>query len=472
MARPNVLQIVVDDLGFGDIGCFNYGITDTPALDRLFAESVQLSQHYSASPVCAPARAALFTGRYPHRTGAVDTLDGRGLDRIALDEDTLADALAAAGYTTGLVGKWHSGALDPRFHPTRRGFHEFVGFQGGWMDYWDWTIQKGDVVRRADGRYLTDVWTDEAVDFLRRHQQDPFYLHLAYNAPHAPFQAPDGMIDKHLARGNNPAVAALYAMVEAMDTGIARVLAELDRLGLADNTVVLFTSDNGPQMRGHGPEATDRFNCGFRGSKGHTYEGGIRVPGLIRWPDGMDGGTRVDAMIHFTDWYPTILAMAGAPSVNPDLARDGADMFAALRGESGDVPEQRFWQWNRYRPVGVCNAAMRDGHWKLVLPEIESAMHVTADDLEMDRALRYEPDRFTHIRTDPMPPMPVITEDEVRPELYNLAIDPLELDDLAAAEPDRVRRMRAELDAWFTDAQRPDLGADASALRRDWTVVS
>ncbi|MEV8268463.1 sulfatase-like hydrolase/transferase [Microbacterium sp. NPDC076911] len=459
MSRPNILQIVADDLGFGDIGCFNFGMTETPGLDSLFREGVELSQHYSASPVCAPARAALLTGRYSHRTGAIDTLDGRGLDRIALDEDTLADCLRASGYATGLVGKWHSGALDDQYHPTNRGFSEFVGFQGGWMDYWDWTIQKNGTAVRTDGRYLTDVWTDEAVDFLQAHSDEPFYLHLAYNAPHAPFQAPEGTDKKHLERGNNPAVATLYAMVEAMDAGIVRVLAELDRLGLRDNTLVMFTSDNGPQMRGHGPQATDRFNCGFRGSKGHTYEGGIRVPGIVRWPNGIEGGRRVDDMVHFTDWYPTILAATETSTVNADLARDGENVLPILRGDAGAVAEQRFWQWNRYRPVGVCNAAMRDGHWKLVLPEITAAMHVTPDDLEMDRALRYEPEQFSQIRTGPLPPMPRVQPGEVCPELYNLAIDPLELNDLAQEEPGRVEAMRAQLETWFLEVNRPEVEA-------------
>jgi arylsulfatase B len=136
-SRPNLVVIVADDMGYGDIGAFGNAAVQTPALDALAAEGLVLTQHYSASPVCAPARAGLLTGRYPHRTGAIDTLEGRGLDRLALRESTIADALKAAGYATGLIGKWHPGALDTRYHPNRRGFEQFAGFRGGWQDYWE-----------------------------------------------------------------------------------------------------------------------------------------------------------------------------------------------------------------------------------------------------------------------------------------------------------------------------------------------
>lgn len=453
-ARPNVIQIVADDLGFGDIGCLNGGLTETPGIDSLIREGTYLNQHYSASPVCAPARAALLTGRYPHRTGAVDTLDGRGLDRIALDEDTVADALQFAGYATGLVGKWHNGALDPRFHPGRRGFAEFVGFRGGWSDYWDWTIESGGRTLRADGRYLTDVWTAEAIDFVRRHREEPFYLHLAYNAPHTPLQAPPGTTEKHLLRGASPATAALYAMVEAMDRGIVEVLTELEALGLDENTVVMFTSDNGPQpMREE--DFTVRFNCGYRGAKGQVYEGGIRVPAVIRWPSVIPAGRTLSDTVHFTDWYSTILSLAGAAPIDRERVRDGADLLPLLQGIEPQLPDRRFWQWNRYLPVPVCNAAMRDGNWKLVLPEIAELMVVREQDRELDRALRYTPERYSAISSEPLPSPPRISAERIVPELYDLAADPWEQEDLAASEPSRVRAMRAELEAWFDAVNRP-----------------
>jgi arylsulfatase A len=189
--RPNIVLILADDLGYGDLGGYNGGLSQTPALDALATEGLCLSQHYSASPVCAPARASLLTGRYPHRTGAIDTLEMRGLDRLALRETTIADLVRRAGYATGLVGKWHNGALDARYHPNRRGFDEFAGFSGGWQPYFNWRLDRNGTETRTDGRYLTDVFTDEAVDFIRRHAREPFFLYLAYSAPHFPFEAPE-----------------------------------------------------------------------------------------------------------------------------------------------------------------------------------------------------------------------------------------------------------------------------------------
>ncbi len=162
-SRPNIILILADDMGYGDFGCFNYGASRTPTLDHLVNEGVCLTQHYSASPVCAPARASLMTGRYPHRTGVIDTLETRGLDRLALRELTVAELLKRSGYKTGLVGKWHNGAYDSRYHPNRRGFDEFAGFSGGWQPYFQWNLDRNGTISHADGRYLTDVFTEEAI---------------------------------------------------------------------------------------------------------------------------------------------------------------------------------------------------------------------------------------------------------------------------------------------------------------------
>lgn len=454
MPRLNILLILADDMGYGDFGIFNQGLVQTPHLDHLVAEGVCLTQHYSASPVCAPARASLLTGRYPHRTGAIDTLEGRGLDRLALREVTIADLLRAAGYATGLVGKWHLGAFDPRYHPNARGFMEFAGFRGGWQDYYDWRLDYNGRVYRSDRRYLTDVFTEEAILFLRRHSHEPFFLHLAYNAPHFPFQAPPEALAAVRRRGPlTTAVSTIYAMIERMDKGIGRILAELKGLGVEQNTIVLFTSDNGPQMGGEGNACTTRFNCGFNGAKGSVYEGGVRVPMIVRWPDGLPAGRRIDSVVHFTDWLPTLLAAA---EVSPpsDLSLDGRDVLPILRGEPDRVAPRRFWQWNRYTPLPTCNAAMRDGDWKLVRPAIAEAMQVSAEDLAMDRALKYDPKRYTDIVRTPEPPRQVPPPPP--PQLFNLANDPLEQTDLAAAEPDRVARMVRELETWFeqVDAER------------------
>jgi len=448
---PNIVLILADDMGYGDIGAFGNDAVQTPALDHLASEGIMLTQHYSGSPVCAPARAALLTGRYPHRTGAIDTLEGRGLDRLALREVTLADVLKSAGYATGLIGKWHLGALDPRYHPNARGFDEFVGFRGGWSDYWQWRLDYNGTFRKADGRYLTDVFTEEAVGFIQRHRHRPFFLHVTYNAPHFPLQVPDEEADPFRNTGRfTEGVSRIYGMNRRMDRGIGRILETLERYGLAENTFVLFTSDNGPQFGGKDEMSTTRYNAHFNGCKGNVYEGGIRVPAILRWPAGLEGGIQSNAFIHFTDWMPTLLALAGL-GVPDDLSLDGNNILPVLQGESGEVNARRFWQWNRYTPVANCNAAMRDGPWKLIRPAIREAMWITPEDAEMDRRLKYGPEDITDICRDPEPERDI---PEPHPALlFNLDDDPYERNDLASVYPERAETMQDELDRWLESVE-------------------
>jgi arylsulfatase A len=372
-SKPNIVFILADDMGYGDFSAFNGGLSSTPTLDALLDEGICLTQQYTASPVCNPSRATLLTGRYPHRTGSIDTLEWRGLERLALRETTIADVLKGAGYATGLIGKWHLGAFDPRYHPNARGFNEAVCFRGGMHNYYIWRLEYNDTIVRADGRYLTDVFTDEAARFIERHKDEPFFLHVTYNAPHTPLQVPED--EFRLFEGSNltRAVKTIYAMIHRMDRGIAQILETLKDNGLEENTIVIFTSDNGPQFGGVGARCTTRFNCQFNGAKGSVYEGGIRVPLIIRWPTGLDSGRHVNDMVHFSDWFPTLLAASGV-AVPAHLNLDGISVLPVLRGEHGQIETRRFWQWNRYTPLVTCNAAMRDGEWKLVRPAITEAM--------------------------------------------------------------------------------------------------
>ncbi len=323
MTRPNIIHILVDDLGYGDFSFFNKGISETPFLDQFIQESTSLSQHYTSSPVCNPSRASLLTGRYPHRTGSIDTLEWRGLERLDLNEVTIADILQDAGYRTGLIGKWHLGAFDPRYKPEKRGFDEAICFRGGMHDYYDWRLESGDRVQRADGRYLTDFWTDEAIDFLKRSPKDPFYLHLTYNAPHTPLQAPEEDLAVFSDRDDlSEAVKTLYAMIRRLDRNVGRLLESVDKLGLRENTLIVFSSDNGPQFGGAGDDCLDRFNCQLHGSKGSTYEGGIRVPAILRWPAGLQKNDSGDnTFFHMCDWLPTILSLAGVEAPRKYQAR-------------------------------------------------------------------------------------------------------------------------------------------------------
>ncbi|MGZ0711884.1 sulfatase-like hydrolase/transferase (plasmid) [Coraliomargarita sp. W4R53] len=447
--RPNIIQIVVDDMGIGDLSRNNGGASHTPVLDQFAAEGVCLSQHYSGSPVCAPARAALLTGRYPHRTGVIDTMEARGTDRLAVGERTMADELSALGYATGLVGKWHNGAFDPAFHPTHRGVDEFVGFQGGWQDYWDWKIEKRGRRLTADGRHLTDVFTSESLDFVTRHAREPFYLHLAYNAPHFPLQAPEALVDRfHLGDGVSRAVATIYAMLSMVDDGIGLLLQHLEDLNLTDNTIVMFTSDNGPDLHGEGDDSTHRFNEGLRGSKTFAFEGGIKVPMLMQWPAGLDGGVTRNDLVHFVDWMPTLLEAAGAPASK--LALDGVSRLGTLRGDSAASPT-RFWQWTRYTPIAESNSAVREGDWKLVWPAWDGTLDALQSDLDRDAEIKSAAHPHLLLDNEPIPQF--VRPAASAPLLFNLGADPCETTDLTASEPQRVQSMTNALHSWFDDVE-------------------
>jgi len=451
MTKPNIIFILADDMGYGDMSLFNGGLSQTPVLDGLATEGLCLTQHYASSPVCNPSRASFLTGRYPHRTGSIDTFDQLGGERLSVRERTIADVLAHDGYKTGLVGKWHNGTIGADYHPNRRGFQEFFGFRGGWQFYFEPRLEQNGTPLRPSGKYITDLLTDQAIDFISRHRSEPFFLHLAYNAPHFPLEAPEDDIQPFRDTGRfTSAVNTLYGMIRNMDRNIGRVLETLDRLGLADNTLVIFTSDNGPDFGGDGDHDLTRFNCNFHGCKSFVYEGGIRLPLLARWPGGLPGGISLDPMVHMTDWYPTILAMCGIkiPDDNPPL--DGWNVLPVLRGESEKVNPRRFWQWNRYYPYGGSNAAMRDGEYKLVLPRAPQTYR--AEDSELDLHMREDPAWLTEVLPTPPrsdfsygPPLP--------PELYNLKDDPEERHNLADSEPERVRRMARDLTAWFEDVE-------------------
>ena len=473
--RPNVILIVADDMGYGDFGVFNDGPARTPHLDALVGEGMCLTQHYAGAPACSPSRAALLTGRYPHRTGALTPMEVRGMDRIALDEVTIGDAYKHAGYTTGLIGKWHNGALDDRYHPNARGFDEFLGFRGGWMDYFDWWIERNGRRETADGRYLTDVFTDEAVDFIARHRQDPFLLCMMYNAPHTPLQAPDETVQPYLDAGMSPGVAITYAMNEIMDRGVGRIAETLEDLGLADDTILMFTSDNGPAF-GARPDqvpegmSTDlrRYNCGFNGQKGSVYEGGIRVPMIVRWRGGLEGGRQIDELVHSMDWLPTLAGLCGVERPG-GRALDGRDAAAVLRGVGDDAPA-RFWQLNQFQPVGWINAAMREGPWKLVRPQLAQKPKTDVDKrvmeryVEVDIQYKYHPDEVTELMSEPDPELIVPPPAEL--ELYNIDDDPLEQNNMATDESERASRMLGALEGWFeeVEAERRRIQPDGSIL--------
>jgi arylsulfatase A-like enzyme len=300
--RPNILLILTDDQGWGDLGIHGNPVLQTPNLDRLAGEGVEFTQFY-VSPVCSLTRASLLTGRHPLRTGCVDTRMGR--DTLGRNEITVGQLLSQSGYATALFGKWHQGRYMPD-HPNQRGFAEYFGFwQYGHIERYFHPDRLWRNKERVECRgHITDLLTDAAIDFISRPRDEPFFCYVAYNVPHAPFQPPDDYLKRYLDRGVPLREAQIYALIEHCDANIGRLLESLDKQGLRDNTVVLFFSDNGGIHK--------HFTAGLRGSKGTMYEGGLLSPLLVRYPGCFPSGVKVAAMSDVIDLTPTLCELAGA----------------------------------------------------------------------------------------------------------------------------------------------------------------
>lgn len=363
--RPNIVLILADDLGYADLGFQGCRDIPTPNLDRLAAQGVRFTSGFVSHPFCSPTRAGIMTGRYQQRFGHENNPAYSRRDEIAglpTSQTTIAQVLASAGYVTGHVGKWHLGAA-PKFHPMRRGFREDFGFLGGGHDYFKQELE-GDpreylIPIERDGKpvpepeYLTDALSREAAAFVRRHARDPFFLYLAYNTPHTPRQVTDGYL-KPFSHIEDEKRRKYAAMVHSMDVGVGRVLGALDETGTAKNTLVVFLSDNGGPVGINGST-----NTPLRAGKGTVYEGGIRVPFVMRWPDRLQAGTVFAHSAISLDLFPTFAAAAGARvPVGPGL--DGVDLLPHLARNT--APHRRlFW-----RTGGGVSHAVREGRYKLV----------------------------------------------------------------------------------------------------------
>jgi arylsulfatase A len=374
-APPNVVLIITDDLGYGDLG--SYGATDirTPHLDQLARDGVRLTQFYANAPTCTPTRAGLITGRWQQRValeqplGMVRPADyDRGL---VVTGRTLPQLMKNAGYATALVGKWHLG-WKPEFSPNRHGFDYFFGLKAGFHDFYTHTtpdtpvpgghdLYENDSLVTVPG-YTTDLITERSVRFIERNARRPFFVDVSYNAPHWPYQVPDRPSvardsARHLrAWDDSTSTRADYAaMVERVDAGVGRILATLDRLGLRDNTIVIFTNDNGGEwLSRNAPLFHNKFS---------VWEGGLRVPMIVRWPGHLRAGT-VSHQVGITmDLTRSILAAARAP-LPADLKLEGVDILAILAGRAPETERTLYW---RVLNPPRQQAAIRSGDWKLVL---------------------------------------------------------------------------------------------------------
>jgi arylsulfatase A-like enzyme len=380
--RPNVLFILADDLGYGDLSCYGRPDYDTPVLDRLASQGMKFTSAYAVAPVCTPTRCGLMTGRYPQRfeVGLQEPLTASSPPvGLPQSQPTIASRLRAAGYETALIGKWHLG-WRPEYHPNRHGFDEFYGSLSGALDYFTHVapdaggaalpdLWENEQRTTTDG-YLTDLFTDRAVDFVSRPHGKPFFLSLHYTAPHSPWEGPgDRATADHADHGTGPmtnggSLGAYAAMMRSMDAGIGRVLAALRRARLERNTLVIFTSDNGGERYS--------FNWPFSFQKLYLYEGGIRVPAIVRWPGVVPAGAVTEQAAISMDWTATMLAVAGAPADAAPL--DGESLLPTLTRDREIYDRALFWR-TRTR------AAARIGRWKYVQEGSEEHLYDLGVDL-------------------------------------------------------------------------------------------
>jgi arylsulfatase A-like enzyme len=414
-ARPNIVFIAADDLGYAELGVQGCRDIPTPNIDSIAANGVRFTDGYVSCPVCSPTRAGWITGRYQQRFGhefnpgpAQQADPNFGLP---LSEVTLANQLKAAGYATGIVGKWHLG-YRPEFHPQKRGFDEFFGFLGGAHPYLP-TPGADPILRGTqpveEREYLTEAFAREALDFIERHRNQPFFLYLSFNAVHAPLQA----TEKYLARFSqiqDQRRRTFAAMLSAMDDAVGQVLQRLREYKLEDNTLVVFISDNG------GPtNNTSSRNDPLRGYKGQVLEGGIRVPFLMQWKARLPKGLVYREPVISLDIFPTVVAAAGASL--PANPLDGVNLLPYLTGQSKGAPHHAlYWRFG-------AQAAIRKGPWKMVR---------LADG---------------------------------QPQLYNLAEDIGESRDLASAQPAKLKELLEDWEAWNRQLSPPRWQQGARARR-------
>ena len=436
--QPNVILVITDDQGYNDISAHGNPILETPNLDALWAESVRLTD-FHVDPTCSPTRSALMSGRYSTRTGVWHTIMGRSLMRA--EEVTLAEAFSANGYHTGMIGKWHLGDNYP-LRPMDQGFQEAVWHKSGGVgqgadywgnDYFDDTYWRGDTPEPFEG-YCTDVWFREASAFIERNRDAPFFLYLSTNAPHGPYLVDESYSRPYAEKGVPAPADAFYGMIANIDENVGRLRAKLDELGVAENTIFIFMTDNGTSIGEIDAGAWKAFDAGMRGIKGSEYDGGHRVPFFVHWPaGGLDEGRDVDGLAAHIDVLPTLADLTGI--VIPAGSQiDGASFHGALYNEAPIEDRTLFVHSQRIEyPEKWRKSAVMTPQWRLVNGS----------------------------------------------ELYDIENDPSQERDVAGQNPTVVEELRAAYDTWwaslmpgFDEYVRIGLGNEAEnpvhLMSHDW----
>lgn len=441
-ARPNVIIILIDDQGYGDLSCMGNTKLRTPHIDRLFHEGVWFSNHYGC-PLCAPARASLMTGRYNYRTAVVDT--STGLAMMRPNELTMAEILQRAGYRTGIFSKWHLGDHYP-LRPIDRGFEESLICKDAIVagianapdnSLFNPILYHNEKPVRTDG-YITDISFNAAMKFIEASQGKPFFIYLPTNVVHTPLQVSPHYSNPFRAMGFDDYTATLYGEVVNLDENVGRLMAKLEQLGLAENTLIMYSIDNGP-IGPHGVDVSngtvgpERYNAGLRGGKGTVYEGGIKLPLFVYWPGKLPPSRKCDQIVQHIDILPTVLEMCGL-EMPRDLHLDGRSLLPLMDGRNVEWPERTlFFQQSRpdraHRVYGdepqlFVSCAARGQKYKIVMTAADPA----------ERYFR-----------------PISFEET---ELYDIENDPGEKNNIAREHPKIVSHMRAQYEAWFKDVSR------------------
>jgi len=439
--KPNVIIVITDDQGYGDVGAHGNPIIKTPNMDRLHGQSVRLTD-FHVDPTCSPTRGSLMSGRFSTRTGIWHTIMGRSL--MDDDELTIAETLKSAGYATGMFGKWHLGDNYP-LRPQDQGFDHVVWHHGGGVtqgpdywenDYFDDTYEVNGEYRKFEG-YCTDVWFRESLEFIKNNRDKPFFAYIATNAPHGPFLVSDKYADPYRKQGLTDTMARFYGMITNIDDNLGTLMQRLDEWKLADNTILIFMTDNGTAAGMRGNKEWGGFNAGMRGNKGSVYDGGHRVPFFIRWPaGGLTGGRDEDALTAHIDILPTLVDLVGIDKPDgPPL--DGISLAKRLRNLSTDMPDRTLvlHQQRVHTPIKWRNSLVFDKRWRLVN----------------------------------------------KTKLYDIIADPGQKKNVAGQHPQVVQRLQARFDKFWDSLQpvydeyvRIGLGSDAenptTLMSHDWLV--